>query len=272
MHTCIYPARGAGRGGPGSGTGRGRGGAGQRGHGPRGQSWLAVPSWGRVLVVGWKDGWMGQQGFEATKEDLFAPVGKMVRSQRERGTALGACFDCARPAASGPARLRATLQRRVALHAAAARAARRGAAGGTLTVGFRGCRPSAAPRAPPRPPRARGLRSRAQSARGRGAAAAVVAWGRPDQRAPPPPPPPPPLTRRLRAAVAQVLQDQAHLGQEAEAEPAHPPVDPHAHPPTIRCTHHPVRRAARRRRAPPAHAPRSYNAKRRHWRRTKLGI
>ena len=127
-------------------------------------------------------------------------------------------------------------------------------------------------------------------------------------------------------AVAQVVQDQAHPGQEAEAEPPDPAVDPPAHG-----QHHPVRcgngLAARRRlrrcvaalrslrwrlRAavlpctlaflPPAarfsgrlcalgyqrrnwplwprHAThalaalarRSYNAKRRHWRRTKLGI
>ena len=38
------------------------------------------------------------------------------------------------------------------------------------------------------------------------------------------------------AAVAQVVQDQAHLGEEAEAEPPDPAVDPPAHG-----QHHPVR-------------------------------
>ena len=41
---------------------------------------------------------------------------------------------------------------------------------------------------------------------------------------------------RALPAVAQVFQDQAHLGQEAEAEPPDPAVDPAAHG-----QHHPVR-------------------------------
>lgn len=45
-------------------------------------------------------------------------------------------------------------------------------------------------------------------------------------------------------AVPKDLQDQEDPGQEAEAEPAHPPVDPHAHR-----QHHPVRAQT------PPHAP-----------------
>ena len=129
------------------------------------------------------------------------------------------------------------------------------------------------------------------------------------------PPPTPTLTPPPSTAVPKDFQDQEDPGQEAEAEPPHPPVDPHAHG-----QHHQVRleppdeahKSARsaawtlaaffrvrgprpRRGSPPVHrspariAPRSlptrtvaltllspssfrYNAKRRHWRRTKLGL
>jgi hypothetical protein len=131
-----------------------------------------------------------------------------------------------------------------------------------------------------------------------------------------PPPPTPTLTPPPSTAVPKDFQDQEDPGQEAEAEPPHPPVDPHAHG-----QHHQVRleppgRGTQERplsslwtlraffrvrgprpgggsphvhRSPARIAPRSlptrtvaltlpppssfrYNAKRRHWRRTKLGL
>ena len=130
------------------------------------------------------------------------------------------------------------------------------------------------------------------------------------------PPPTHTLTPPPSTAVPKDFQDQEDPGQEAEAEPPHPPVDPHAHGQHHQVRLEPPRRGTQERplsspwtlaaffrvrgprprrgsphvhRSPARIAPRSlptrtvaltlpppssfrYNAKRRHWRRTKLGL